>query len=184
MGICYENLDRSVRDLMVSELKLDVANGKLYLSQRLTDAGAQVWPQVLQEACEQHDDVWIAEVLRSNGYIRPQEPRRTPSGGITMVKVPYTAPETLAEGEFNRLYARGLCANVLASGGTHVQVYRGKEVENPRSASQAMIGQLVPAATLLEDLRTAQGVDTALGLPAGPNSGLTVRQARIPARAD
>ncbi|MGH3041645.1 MAG: hypothetical protein ACRDNG_07905 [Gaiellaceae bacterium] len=82
----------------------------------------------------------------------------------------------MAEGEFNRFYARGLCADVVASGGTEVQVYRGKDVQNPRSESQAMIGRRLPAQSLLDDLRTSQGVEPALGLPPGPNSGLTIRR--------
>src|SRR5450756_626044 len=106
-----------------------------------------------------------------------QEQRRTPSGGVTTAKVPANAPEMLAEGEFNRLYARGLCENVLACGGSEVDVCRGKEVGNPRPQSQAMIGRLIPAKELLDDLRSSQGVEPALGLPPGPNSGITVRRA-------
>jgi hypothetical protein len=109
--------------------------------------------------------------------MRTEEQRRKPKGGFTTAQVPYTAPDTLAEGEFNRFYARGLCVHVLASGGTEVEVYRGKEVQNPRPESQAMIGRRLPAQNLLDDLRTAQGVEPALGLPRGPNSGLTVRRA-------
>jgi hypothetical protein len=57
------------------------------------------------------------------------------------------------------------------------EVYRGKDVQNPRPESQALIGRRLPAQSLLDDLRTAQGVEPALGLPPGPNSGLTVRRA-------
>ena len=92
-----------------------------------------------------------------------------------MAKVPHTTPDILAEGEFNRLYARGLCVTVLALGRTEVEVYRGKVVQNPRPESQAMIGRCMPAQKLLEDLRMSQKVEPALGLPPGPNSGLTVR---------
>lgn len=104
------------------------------------------------------------------------EQRRKPKGGFTTARVPFNAHETLAEGEFNRFYARGLCACVLAEGGSEVEVYRGKIVTSPRPESEAMIGQHLSAQQLLEDLRTAQGVEPALGLPPGPNSGLTVRR--------
>lgn len=127
-------------------------------------------------ALEQHDDTWIASVLRSRNLMHTQEQRRKPKGGFTTVQVPYTAADTLAEGEFNRFYARGLCAHIIASGGTEVEVYRGKEAQNPRPESQAMIGLRLPAYTLLDDLRISQGVEPALGLPPGPNSGLTVRR--------
>jgi hypothetical protein len=54
-------------------------------------------------------------------------------------------------------------------------VYRAKAVMVPRADSQAMIGIMIDAKALLADLRIHQGVDTALGLPNGPNSGLSVR---------
>jgi hypothetical protein len=178
MSIRYDNLDATVRVLMVRELERDQANGSLYISPRLTAAGAEAWLQILREAFEQHDDVWIAATLRSRGFISTTEQRRKPKGGFTTAQVPHTAPDTLAEGEFNRFYARGLCAQVVASGGTEVEVYRGKEVQNPRPESQAMVGRSLPAQQLLQDLRSSQGVEPALGLPPGPNSGLTVRRVR------
>lgn len=176
MGIRYENLDAEVRAAMVRELERDQDNGTLYLSPRLTDTGVREWSQILREAAESHDDTWLAATLRSRGLMRAQEQRRKPKGGFTMAKVPHTAPDTLAEGEFNRLYARGLCVHVLESGGTEVEVYRGKAVQNPRPESEKMIGRRLLAQKLLDDLRRSQGVEPALGLPPGPNSGLTVRR--------
>ncbi|OPY48623.1 MAG: hypothetical protein A4E48_02652 [Methanosaeta sp. PtaU1.Bin060] len=176
MGIRYESLDEAVRTCMLQELEHDLSNSRLYLSPRLTEAGVKFWPEILREAFGNHDDTWIAAILRSKRLLRTQEQRRKPRGGFTIVKVPHTAADTLAEGEFNRFYARGLCTRVLAIGGTHVEVYRGKDVRNPRPESQAMIGRRLPAQKLLEDLRNSQGVEPALGLPPGPNSGLTVRQ--------
>lgn len=178
MGIQYESLDAHVRSEMVRELELDRTNGTLYSSPRLTEAGAQAWPQILRDAFQEHDDTWIASTLRSRGLMRDEEQRRKPKGGFTTARVPYTAPDTLAEGEFNRFYARGLCAHVVASGGTEVEIYRGKSVQNPRPESQVMIGRRLSARDLLNDLRNAQGVEPALGLPPGPNSGLTVRAPR------
>jgi hypothetical protein len=176
MSIRYESLDAAVRRAMVHELERDQAAGTLYISPRLTGAGAQAWPEILREAFESHDDSWIAATLRTRGLMRAEEQRRKPKGGFTTAQVPHTAPDTLAEGEYNRFYARGLCAHVVDSGGAEVEVYRGKDVQNPRPESQAMIGRRLPAQNLLDDLRTAQGVEPALGLPPGPNSGLTVRR--------
>ncbi len=178
MGILYESLDENVRRYMIEELDIDLRSGRLYISPRLTEEGARVWPDLSREACLAPDADWLAFQLRSRGLMRSTERRRTPSGRLATVRVPRTAPETLAEGEFNRFYVRGLCRHVIESGGTEVEVYRGKQVRNPRPESQAMIGRRLPAQKLLEDLRTSQGVDTSLGLPSGPNSGLTVR--RVP----
>jgi len=177
MSIRYESLDGAVRRAMVRELERDQASGTLYLSPRLTEDGAEAWPKILLEACEQHDDTWIAATLRSRGLVRDEEQRRKPTGGFTSARVPHTAPDTLAEGEFNRLYSRGLCVDVVASGRMEVEVYRGKDVKSPRAESEAMIGRRVSAQKLLDDLRVSQGVEPALGLPPGPNSGLTIRRA-------
>lgn len=176
MAIQYDSLDQNVRGFMVQELERDQQAGTVYISPRLTQAGATAWPALLREALEQHDDAWLAAQLRQRGFIAQEEQRRKPKGGFTTAKVPHTAPDTLAEGEFNRFYARGLCAAVLIVGGAEVEAYRGRAVEAPRAESEAMIGRRLPAHSLLNDLRTAQGVEPALGLPPGPNSGLTIRR--------
>lgn len=174
MAIYYKNLETNVRNAMVSELESDITSGNLYISPRLTGVGAKEWPQILRKAFEEHCEQWIMQELRSKGLMRLEEQRRKLKGGFTMARIPGTAPDTLAEGEFNRFYVRGLCLDILASGGTETEVYRGKEVQNPRSESQAMIGRRFSAQQLLNDLRNSQGVEPALGLPPGPNSGLTV----------
>jgi len=175
MSIRYESLDEDVRQLMIAELARDIESLRLYMSPRLTEGGGQAWPELLREAFLEHDDDWLASQIRLRGFMKTTEQRRTPKGGFTMARVPHIAPETLAEGEFNRFYARGLCAHAIATGETEVEVCRGKEVRNPRPDSENMIGRQLPAHQLLEDLRTSQGVEPALGLPR-PNSGLTVRR--------
>lgn len=92
MGIRYESLDAAVRASMIQEVERDKASGSLYISPRLTDAGARAWPDLLREASEQHDDTWLATVLRSRGYMRSEEQGRKPKGGFTMAAVPHTAP--------------------------------------------------------------------------------------------
>lgn len=52
-------------------------------------------------------------------------------------------------------------------------IYRAKHTYNPRLDSELMVGRLIDAANLLCDLRINIGVDTALGLSNGPNSGLS-----------
>jgi len=174
MGIVYRNLDEECRKFMLEELNKDASERTLYISPRLNDVGSKSWKTILEEAIQRHDDVWISNKLRSENLLKDQEQRKKPSGGFTVAKVPITAPETLGEGEFNRFYARGLCLKAIKNGITEVTVYRGKQVQQPRPESEAMIGKKINAKALLEDLRKSQGVEPALGLPPGPNSGLTV----------
>ncbi|WP_081613348.1 hypothetical protein [Xanthomonas sp. SHU 199] len=175
MALNYENLDSRTRENMSSEIAHDVASGVLYISSRLTAEGAKAWPALLAQAADSHDDSWLAAQLQARGYLRSHEERRTPKGGVTVAKVPVTANTTLAEGEFNRFYARGLCQRAIADGQRSVVAYRARHSENPRPESEAIIGKHLEPDALLQDLRTSSGVEPALGLPPGPNSGLSVR---------
>lgn len=173
-----ENLETDrVRAFMLEEVERDMANGTLYPSKYFNEIGEARYPDLLREAVKNHDDSWLADGLRQNRCMKPKAMRRKPSGGYTEVKVPVTAPDTFAEGEFNRFYARGLCRLAIEQGVAALYIYRAKPVAVPRPESQAKIGTSIGTAALLDDLRTHQGVDTALGLPPGPNSGLSVRLA-------
>lgn len=175
MPFHFADLDDQTRRFMLDEVEQDLANNNLYLSPRLSEAGLRDYPDALRTASRSGNEVTLATVLRGSGRIRQSEERRTRSGRITIVRVPVTAPETLAEGEFNRFYARGLCRRALAEGVKEVEIYRAKEVASPRPESQTKIGRRIDAAQLLLDSRSHPGVEPALGLPPGPNSGLSVR---------
>lgn len=175
MGLRLEDLDARTRQLMLDELEQDVAAGRLYISPRLSERGRIDYNALLQAAIESGDDVSLATALRSHGRISPTEQRRKPKGGFTTAKVPTTAPETLAEGEFNRFYARALCRRAIDDSTNKLVVYRAKDVRDPRPESEAMIGRTIDATALLDDLRSHTGIEPALGLPPGPNSGLSVR---------
>ena len=111
--------------------------------------------------------------------MKEYEQRRKRGGGFTNARVPVNAPDTLSEGEFNRYYVRGLCIRVIEEDMDKVEVYRGKPVNQPRPESEVLLGKRLPAESLLEDLRKSNGVEPALGLPPGPNSGLTVRIVKL-----
>lgn len=172
MALRYGDLDNRTRAMMVQELELDVSQNDVYVSPRLNAAGRSQWVVLLRAAAESHDDGWLAEQLRGRNLLNEEE-LQARGGKIYSKKVPHNAPETLAEGEFNRLYIRGVCARAVAEGIATVVVYRGRPSANPRPESEAMIGAALSAAELLEDLRRSKGRDPAM-LPY-VNSGLTVR---------
>lgn len=173
MPLYYENLDDRTRRFMREEVGLDVSEGVLYLSSRLNPSGQQDFERLLVEAVSEHDDEWLAEQLRYGDYLNSTLQRQTKKG-VTTQKMPSNAPDTLAEGEFNRFYIRGVCRVALEDGIEEIEVYRGRASSRPRPESEAMIGERLPAYILLEDLRLSPGAKPALGFP-GPNSGLTVR---------
>lgn len=95
--------------------------------------------------------------------------------GMYTARVPVNAPEVMSEGEFNRFYCRGLCQRAIKNGIKGLIVYRAKAVAQPRPESEAKIGMVIDPSVLLNDLRTATGLEPALGIPPGPGSGLCVR---------
>jgi len=173
MGMNLVNLDDKTRKFMLDELEQDVTSNKLYLSPHLSGAGLRNYENLLRSAIQSGDDVSLANSLASllKRYIQ----KAKPSGGYTTARVPITAPATLAEGEFNRFYCRGVCRRAIEEKLEEVEVYRAKAVQNPRPQSQVLVGSKLKADRLLHDLRINIGVDTALGVPAGPNSGLSIR---------
>lgn len=174
MSLNYRNLDQPTRVQMVAEIDADIGSDKLYVSPRLTDEGVQQWPGLLREAAQAHSDAWLAAELRSRGLLRSHEERRKPKGGTTIAQVPATAADTLSEGEFNRFYVRGLCLRAMNDNVANVVAYRARHSDNPRPESEAIIGRAFSTSALLNDLRQSSGVEPALGLPPGPNSGLSV----------
>jgi hypothetical protein len=171
MALSYKNLDPETRQAMAKELAADVSAKDVYLSPRLNSVGRAQWATLLGTAAAQHDDAWLAETVSSGSLLESQE--TATRNGKTFVKtVPATAPDMLAEGEFNRLYIRGLCVRAIAAGTTSVVVSRARESSNPRPESEAMLGQSLDAAALLQDLRQSKGKAPAV-LPY-VNSGLSV----------
>ncbi|MBN6029841.1 hypothetical protein [Pantoea ananatis] len=175
MSLNYFNLDESTKSYMLKEVEFDKENNSFYLSNFLTIQGKAMWPSLLEEASQQ-DDAWLEKEILDRGLLATHYPRRKPNSiEMTQVKVPHTAAQTLAEGEFNRLYARGLSSRAKAEGLEFVEAYRARHSENPRPESQAIIGKKFRPEAILEDLRNNPGVDTALGVPPGPNSGITIK---------
>jgi hypothetical protein len=167
------DLDAQTRHFMRLEFHRDIAEGTLYISPRLSPAGQSVYANELLDAIEHGSPESLAAALDSPRFFNPTEPRESEDGADRGVRVPDTAAVTLAEGEFNRFYIRGLCRRAMANGIDRLVVYRAKAVDDPRSESRQRIGTLLDPAALLEDLR--ERVDTMFGVPTGPNSGLSVR---------
>ena len=174
MALSYWNLDDATRTLMLDEMSADAANDNFYRSKRLTASGEAKWPVLLRNAVQAGDDHTLAGELRRQSYLETHEIRHR-HGRPFPARVPHTAADTLAEGEFNRLYCRAVCRRAISEGTGVVEVYRAKVVSKPRPRSERLIGTDLGARRLLDDLGANRGVDTALGIPAGPNSGLSVR---------
>lgn len=166
------NLNKDIRLLMLKELDIDRERDSIYYSKRLSIT-KDTYIKKLENALRNTDIQHFAESLL--GCFHTHEQRRNRTGdGFNTVKIPYNNNVMLAEGEFNRYYIRALCLFSIQNNIT-LSIYRAKQVSNPRMGSEILIGKTVDPSTLLDDLRKNIGVDTALGVPAGPNSGLSVK---------
>jgi hypothetical protein len=159
---------------MIAELDRDEGPpDRVYVSPRLSPAGASEYRGILRESLASGGVNSFEDALSAPGMFNAYEMSRSRLGRSFEKQVPSNAAESLAEGEFNRYYIRGLCARLLAEGGGDVQVYRARASAHPRRGSQEMIGMIIEPGALLEDLRLHIGETPSL-LP-HVNSGLSVR---------
>lgn len=178
MSFFFENLDLTTRELMIREIDHDISEGTIVLSSRLRPGCGALYVSYLRAAARAHNETWLADQIRMNRLLCHEEERTSPARGIVTLKVPLTAPDSLAAAEFNRYYARGICARAVALGVEQVEVYRAKAVPQLHPESEQIVGRRVDAAALLSRLREASGLEPALGLPHGASAGVTVRLPR------
>ncbi|MBN3218551.1 hypothetical protein [Pectobacterium polaris] len=178
MALNLIDLNDNTRQYMATEIQYDEENNNFYLSNYLSDYGKSVWASLLGESV-QYDDEWLENEIKTRGLLAEFYTKKRPnSSELMQARVPVTAAKTLAEGEFNRLYVRGLCAAVASEGNGAVEAYRARDSANPRSESEAIIGRHFSPLDILNDLRSNPGVESALGVPSGPNSGISIKRVR------
>lgn len=176
MALYLENLDDRTRQLMLDEMEYDIAHNQLHISPFLSGQGQRDYANLLHESLESGDDETLAEDLRKHRRILRTLPRRNPKGGYSISSIPENAAQVLAESEFNRYYIRALARRAIEDGIPELVIYRAKPVSQPRPDSESRIETTLPPEELLEDLRSHPGDEPpTLGVPAGPNSGLSVR---------
>jgi hypothetical protein len=175
MSLYYVNLDDRTRQLMLEEVEYDISNNQLHISPFLSGQGQRDYVNLLREAIQAGNDETLAEQLRAHRRINKTLPRKNPKGGFSIASAPVNAADVLAESEFNRFYIRALARRAIQEGISDLIVYRAKPVQNPRPESEALIEATLPPQDLLDDLRSHPDEPPALGVPSGPNSGLSVR---------
>jgi hypothetical protein len=161
---------------MLDEVEYDIAHNQLHISPFLSGQGQRDYVNLLREAIQSGDDETLAESLRTHRRIIKTLPRKNKQkGGFMIAAVPANAAEILAESEFNRFYIRALARRAIEDGIPDLVVYRAKRVLKPRVESQALIETTLSPEALLTDLREHSDKPPTLGVPSGPNSGLSVR---------
>lgn len=174
MTLQLQQLDAQTRELMLEELEYDLDRNQLHISPYLSGQGVHDFARLLREAMDNGDEATLAEALGQMRRIARTAHRRLPDGGYNIVTVPYNAAEMIADDAFNRYYIRAVCRRALAEGEDEVVVYRARPVGRPRPRSEELLETAVNPAELLEDLRQHSGEKSELGIPGGPNSGISV----------
>jgi DNA repair photolyase len=176
MALYFENLDDRTRQLMVDEMEYDIAHNQLHISPFLSGQGQRDYSNILREALESGTDETLAQSLRDHRRILRTLPRRNPKGGYSISATPENAAQVLAESEFNRYYIRALARRAIEDGIAELVIYRAKPVTTPRPESEMRVETTLSPQDLLNDLRAHTGDEIPeLGVPSGPNSGLSVR---------
>jgi len=169
----FQNLDDSLRRLMLQAINEAAASNNVYLSTRFNSIGQTNWLRLLKQAAENHNEHWLAFQLETIGAFKATENVRKPSGGYTSKHIPHTASETIADGQFNRFYMLGLCKSASSIGKTHLEVYRAKTRNAPRTSAQTLIGSQIGIAEVESQLKTINSCLKSHLLK--PNSGLSLR---------
>jgi hypothetical protein len=176
MALYFENLDDRTRQLMLDEMEYDLAQHQLHISPFLSGQGQRDYENLLRDALQSGTDETLAQNLREHRRILRTLPRRNPTGGYSIAATAENAAQVLAESEFNRYYIRALARRAIEDGISELVIYRAKPVTTPRPESEARIETSLQPQELLEDLRSHPGDERpVLGVPSGPNSGLSVR---------
>lgn len=166
----FENLDEVTRRYMLLEVEEAIQASQLYLSQRFSAQGRERYPDLLREAAQGGDETSLAAALVHEQLLVEREPY-----GTGTRRVPATAARTIAEGQFNAFYMRGVCHHAIRDG-RQVEVYRAKKVLAASPASKYQEGQRLDPQQVLRLLRhSPSGRDRGSVVPAGFNSGLSIR---------
>lgn len=163
-----DDLNAQTRSLMLQELEQDLREGTSFYDARLREDGCELYFRLFVEALESGTPESFSEAIRSQGLLNETE-TRTVNGRSVEAKVSSIAHANIGEGEFNRYFMRAVCLQAIEQGLEEVEVYRAKQVTNPRPAGK----ERKNPKELLEYLRTTN-ISVAGSFP-GPNSGRSVR---------
>ncbi|WP_313002774.1 hypothetical protein [Chryseobacterium gleum] len=118
----FLNLDEETRKLMLSEITSDINNGKLYLSNRLSQSGKDNYSNYLIESVtngneETFTNLLVQDVNFNETELVQGKPKKVPSNAASL----------LCQSEFNRYYIRAICLRAINQNQDEIEIYRGRE---------------------------------------------------------
>ncbi len=170
MGFNFVDLDNITRKYMLDELEVDIKNDAVFISCWLKEDSATKYIEILKSAITSYDESWLASEILKHNLLKESVDLNNKD-----ITIPINANTILAEEEFNKYYMRGVCLRAVKDGTKSVIVYRGQRVTIPSPESQQKLGQELEAETLLDSLRNASDIYSALNVPRRPSPKLTVK---------
>jgi hypothetical protein len=169
----FENLNSDTREYIVEAITEAEKSFNLYYGPHLKETAKGEFAALLKEAAAAHDEQWLTSQLHALDMMNKIEKHRTKAGKEVTQKMPPEAAENLAAGQFNRFYMLGLCIWAQYNDIPQLQVYRAKELPNPKPEAEYLVGKTIPVDDIEAQLK---GRDQSLySLLADPNSGLSLR---------
>lgn len=156
---------------MRAEVERDIAAGTVRLSRLLSATGQERYIGLLLAAVDRGTSATLAEALRSGGCLDPTRMAGADTGEVD----PDGAALRIAQREFRRYFARGICARAIAAGFEFVEVYRARAQPQAPKMTDTLIGRRLHVGEVLDGLRGGNSLDGVLGLPSSGCSGLSVR---------
>jgi hypothetical protein len=151
-----------------------------FKSDRLTAAGVNVFPTLMEKAIREGNEIALAGSLSKPEYWKTNEPY-VRSGKSHVREVNYAkAAEVLAITEFNTWYVRGLARRLLDEGEGLCEVYRAAPAWQPRDECLRHDGRQYSVKQIFEGHRSRYwpppGNPQALSIPVGPNCHHSIRR--------
>lgn len=125
----FGELDDITRKFILNEYEAEQHSGNPYISQHLSKAGKQIFPELMKNAILSGDAESLEMSLKYPKYWNEKE--EYTRNGITRerkINVDQAA-ERLAFAEFNTWYVRGLTKRLLSEGIEKCQIYRAKDAK-------------------------------------------------------
>ncbi|MGA7615367.1 MAG: hypothetical protein WBX15_09310 [Thermoanaerobaculia bacterium] len=170
MPLTFEHLDEHTRQLMLLEFTADASVRALYFSPRLSVRGRIRYAVQMGTAIRNGTPDQLMVELNAPGILEESATSRRSRRS--------SAAARIAEEEFNRYYMRAVCRRALEEGIEAVEVSRSIHARIGRRRIEPVIGKLLPARSLLAELRSHLELGTILGIEEELARFLTVRLPR------
>lgn len=178
----FEELDSKTREYMLSEFKKEEQGGKPYRSKRLSQLGLEKFPELMEKAIKEGNEVTLAKDLNDPSYWISSEISHSSKGNAFSKDIPNNAAIMLALSEFSTWYTRGLSKRLLEEGVEYCEAYRAESAKDPRCECTKWENQKNSVQQAYDGHRKRyhhEKIDRhAFSIPSGPNCHHSIKRTK------